>query len=317
VTGGAGFIGSHVVEHLISKGNEVVVIDNLSSGNYDSIKEFVESGSVRFVRADLKILDDSLVSEFKDVDAVIHLAANPEVRVSTTHPRIHFNENVVATFNVLEACRLSNVKLVVFASSSTVYGDAKTLPTPEDYTPLEPISVYGASKLASEYLLITYSKLYGIKSLILRLANIVGPRQTHGVVVDFIRKLRRDPTKLEILGDGRQRKSYLHISDLLRALDVTMDYISSSGRCYDILNVGNRDWVEVDDIARIVIDELGLKDVKLIYVKATPDGRGWQGDVKFMLLDITKLVNLGWRPSMTSEEAVRDAVKSLIATGMF
>ncbi len=312
VTGGAGFIGSYVVEDLVRRGFHVRVIDNLSSGRYEYIKGIVDDGSVEFYNADLKNLDEDVRYLFKDVDIVYHLAANPEVRVSVSEPRVHFNENVLVTFNVLEACRLNNVKLLVFTSSSTVYGDAKLLPTPENYTPLEPISVYGASKLASESMIITYSKLYGVKGLILRLANIVGVRQTHGVIVDFIRKLRGNATRLEILGDGRQRKSYLHISDFLAALNTTVDYLIRSSSSYEIFNIGNNDWIEVDDIAREVIDGLGLKNVELSHINLTPDGRGWIGDVKFMLLDINKVVGLGWKPRMSSRDAVRRTVNDLV-----
>lgn len=312
VTGGAGFIGSYVVEELTRRGFHIRVIDNLSSGNYEYIRNVVEKGYAEFYKADLKNFDDKLLSLFNGVDIIYHLAANPEVKSSVIEPRTHFNENVLATFNVLEACRLSGVKLLVFTSSSTVYGDVKLIPTPEDYTPLEPISIYGASKLASENLIITYSKLYGIKGLILRLANIVGPRQTHGVLVDFIRKLRRDGRRLEVLGDGKQKKSYLYITDFLEALNITTDYLLDSDSSYEIFNVGNEDWIEVDEIAREVINELGLKHVELHHLKVTSDGRGWVGDVKFMLLDISKISKLGWRPRLSSRDAVKLTVNGLI-----
>ncbi|MCS7108590.1 MAG: GDP-mannose 4,6-dehydratase [Sulfolobales archaeon] len=312
VTGGAGFIGSYVVEELVKRGLNVRVIDNLSSGNYEYIKGFVEKRVIEFYNVDLKTFNDKLVSIFEGVDVVYHLAANPEVRVSVSEPRTHFNENVLASFNVLEACRLSKVKLLVFTSSSTVYGDAKLIPTPEDYTPLEPISVYGASKLAVENLIITYSKLYGIKGLILRLANIVGGRQTHGVIVDFIKKLRKDGRKLEVLGDGRQKKSYLHITDFIAALNVAIEYLLESSNNYEIFNLGNNDWIEVDEIAKEVVDGLGLKHVELHHLNITSDGRGWVGDVKFMLLAIDKISKLGWKPRLTSRDAIRHTVNDLV-----
>ncbi len=315
VTGGAGFIGSHLVDRLVSRGYRVTVIDNLSSGNYQYIKKLVEGEYIKYLKLDLKEFNDDLVLAFKDVDVVYHLAANPEVRVSVTDPRTHFNENVLATFNVLEACRINKVKAIAFTSSSTVYGDARVIPTPEDYAPLEPISVYGASKLASENLIITYSKLYGIKGIILRLANIVGPRQTHGVIIDFIRKLRKDPSRLEILGDGTQRKSYLHVSDFINAVEVAVDYSMNSHNPYEIFNVGNEDWIDVNEIARIVSKALNLDDVEFHYVKTTNDGRGWIGDVKFMLLDIRKLRGIGWRPTMNSREAIESAVREVISLG--
>lgn len=313
VTGGAGFIGSHIVDSLIKEGYDVVVIDNLSSGRKDFLKEAMRSGRVKLVLDDLKVPNGRWVREFKDADIVYHFAANPEVRVSMTNPRIHFDENVLVTFNVLEACRVNGVKELVFASSSTVYGDAKKFPTPEDYEPKEPISVYGAAKLASENLIVTYSIAYGVRSLILRFANIVGPRQSHGVIIDFIRKLRSNPAVLEILGDGTQRKSYLHVKDLISGINVALEALRSSGRPYEVFNLGNEDWVTVKRIAELVIEEMGLKDVEFRYKPATPDGRGWKGDVKFMLLDISKIKAHGWRPSMNSEEALRDAIRAALS----
>ncbi len=314
VTGGAGFIGSHLVEHLVRKGFYVVVIDNLSSGRRDFIEPLIREGYVKLVIDDLKNPNGSWVSEFRDAVGVYHFAANPEVRVSMTDPRIHFNENILATFNVLEACRINDVEELVFASSSTVYGDAKKLPTPEDYEPKEPISVYGAAKLASENLIVTYSIAYGIKSLILRFANIVGPRQSHGVIVDFIRKLRNNPRLLEILGDGTQRKSYLHIRDLINGIDVTLNHLRACSRSYEVFNLGNEDWITVRRIAELVVEEMGLNNVEFRYKPATPDGRGWKGDVKLMLLDISKAKALGWKPTMSSEEALRDAIRSALST---
>jgi len=313
VTGGAGFIGSNLVRYLTNKGFRVKVIDNLSSGNINNIKDLVNKGLINFLKMDLKFIKpNELKQVFSNSRVVYHLAANPEVRVSVVNPQVHFYENVVATFNVLEACRLAGVDVLVFTSSSTVYGDAKKLPTPEDYHPLVPISIYGAAKLASENLIITYSKLYGFKALILRLANIVGPYQTHGVIVDFIRKLKRNPKVLEILGDGAQRKSYLHISDLLSAIDVTLDYILKSSMNFEIFNVGNNDWVTVKEIADIVVDEMGLNNVKYVFRPGTKDGRGWVGDVKFMLLDISKITSIGWKPKYSSATAIRLAVRALL-----
>ncbi len=243
---------------------------------------------------------------------VFHFAANPEVRVSVTDPRVHFEENVVATFNVLEACRVNDVPLLVFASSSTVYGDAKVIPTPEDYSPLEPISVYGASKLACENLIISYSNLYGIRGLIIRYANIVGPRSNHGVIIDFIRKLKSTSSKLEILGDGSQRKSYLYVDEAVDATLHLLEFFKSSGRSYDIYNVGSEDWVTVKEIADIVVDVMGLRGVEYVYKSATPDGRGWPGDVKLMLLDISKLKSTGWKPRWSSREAVRKTAEHIL-----
>ncbi len=313
VTGGAGFIGSHLVDALADIGvEEIVVIDNFSSGREENLSRHIGKPYLKIVRADLKKFDRSWIEALKDCDVLFHYAANPEVRVSTTDPRIHFEENLLATFNVLEASRLMDVELHVFASTSTVYGDAKIFPTPEDYHPLEPISVYGAVKLGSEVLYTTYSKLYGMRSLILRYANIIGPRSTHGVIIDFIKKLRSNPRELEILGDGTQRKSYLHVYDAITATLYTLRYFYGSNKQYDVFNIGNDDWITVKKIADIVVEEMGLKNVVYRFRPGTSDGRGWPGDVKFMLLDITKLKSIGWKPSMNSEQAVRKTVRQLL-----
>ncbi|RLG84776.1 MAG: UDP-glucose 4-epimerase, partial [Thermoprotei archaeon] len=287
-------------------------IDNLSSGSLENLKNHINKEYFKFIEYDLKKFSEDLVQALRDVDIVFHFAANPEVRVSSINPRIHFNENILATFNVLEASRKADVGIHVFASSSTVYGEARVIPTPEDYHPLEPISVYGAAKLACEILYITYSKLYGFKPLILRYANIIGPRSSHGVIIDFIKKLKRNPSKLEILGDGTQRKSYLHVYDAVDATLYTLKHFLSHGKNYEIYNIGNDDWITVKEIADIVVKALGLQNVKYEYIMATPDGRGWPGDVKFMLLDISKLKNIGWKPSMTSYEAVEKTARYIV-----
>ncbi|MEM0297695.1 MAG: NAD-dependent epimerase/dehydratase family protein [Zestosphaera sp.] len=311
VTGGAGFIGSHVVDYLVREGYETFIVDNLSSGTTRNIEHLLKGNKVGFLTKDLKVLDEELKAAFRDVNTVYHFAANPEVRISTTEPRVHFEENVVVTFNVLECCRLEDVEELVFASSSTVYGDADVFPTPESY-PTRPISVYGASKLMSENLIMTYSEVYGLKALILRFANIVGPRQTHGVIVDFIKKLRSNPKTLEILGDGTQKKSYLHVKDLISGMNKALKHLRSSGRSQEVYNIGNVDWISVREIADLVVEEMGLTEVKYTYKPATPDGRGWVGDVKFMLLDAKKLMNVGWYPTLTSREALRETVRWML-----
>ncbi len=316
VTGGAGFIGSHIVDKLVELGaEEVVVIDNFSSGRIENLLHHLGKGVVRVVKKDLRLMDGELTKAFRGTDAVFHYAANPEVRTSSTEPRLHFENNVVATFNALECARLNDVEINVFASSSTVYGDAKVIPTPEDYHPLEPISIYGASKLSCEALYAVYSKLYGFKVLILRYANIVGPRTTHGVIVDFIQKLSRDPARLKILGDGSQRKSYLYVTEAVEASMHALNFLLRNGLQCEVFNVGNDDWITVREIADIVVEAMGLSNVEYEYEPMTHDGRGWPGDVKYMLLDIAKLKNSGWRPSISSRRAVELTVKDLLKLG--
>ena len=313
VTGGAGFIGSHLVDYLVYrlKADEVVVIDNLSSGSPRNIEMHIDAGVVRLIKADLSKRGE-WEKGLKGADIVFHYAANPEVRISSVEPGIHFENNVVATFNVLEAMRLGDVDKLVFASSSTVYGEPSVIPTPEDYHPLKPISIYGASKLASEVLIQVYSELYGFKALILRYANIIGARSNHGVIVDFINKLRTNPSRLEILGDGTQRKSYLHVSDAVEAtMHLAVNKLDSM-HGVDVYNVGNHDWVTVTEIADIIVEEMGLGRVDYVFKKTTPDGRGWPGDVKLMLLDIRKLESTGWKPRLSSRDAVRRTVRELL-----
>ncbi|MEM0329293.1 MAG: NAD-dependent epimerase/dehydratase family protein [Nitrososphaerota archaeon] len=304
VTGGAGFIGSHLVDALMRSGYEVRVIDNLSQGRIENISRWIGAPGFEFIEGD--VVDEAIMREaVKSCDAVFHLAANPEVRLGD--PRVHYRENVHATYVVLEAMRANDVKKMIFTSSSTVYGEARVMPTPEDYSPLLPISMYGACKLASESLIIGYCMMYDMGAAILRLANIVGSRARHGVIVDFIRKLRSNPRRLEILGDGEQTKSYLLVDD---CVDAIMRAFESIDRGVEIYNVGSEDAINVKTIAGIVIEELGLRDVEMTYTGGV-EGRGWRGDVRRMLLDISKIKSLGWRPRHNSAESVRLAARAL------
>ncbi len=310
VTGGAGFIGSHLVDALIEKGlaDRVVVIDNLSAGRREFIERWVREGVVELVVDDLRFVG-RWVESVRGADIVFHLAADPEVRRGFTDPKSHFENNLLATFNLLEVCRRFGVEKHFFASSSTVYGDAKVFPTPESH-PLEPISLYGAAKVGCEAMYRAYSKTLGFRVVVARYANIVGPRLRHGVVWDFVNKLLRNPSKLEILGDGTQRKSYLYISD---AIEATMHLAKMLDRVeFEVFNVGNRDWITVREIADIVVEEMGLENVEYVYKPATSDGRGWPGDVKFMLLDISRIESTGWRPRYSSREAVRLTARAVL-----
>ena len=272
VTGGAGFIGSCLCEELVKRGHEVSVLDNFSSGHKSNIQHLLDdhSDGGRLFAGDCTRADD-VAGALEDVDVVFHFAANPEVRLELTDPRTCFRQNVYATHVLLEAVRKGYVKKVVFASTSTVYGDAGVIPTPEDYGILEPISIYGASKLASEALISAYSHTYGFDGLILRFANVVGSRSGHGVIFDFMRKLQENPKLLEILGDGTQTKSYLYIDDCINA--VLTGFESMQGRV-EVLNVGSEDQVGVREIAEIIIEEMGLKDVGFSFTGGVEGGRG-------------------------------------------
>ncbi|RLE68593.1 MAG: UDP-glucose 4-epimerase [Thermoprotei archaeon] len=306
VTGGAGFIGSHLVERLLIDGFEVTCLDNLSAGNIDNLKNALKNKFFHFIKGDIRNRID-IQNVLDDYDTIFHFAANPEVRLGD--PEIHFSSNILGTFNILESMRKSDVKRIVFASSSTVYGDASVLPTPENYSPLQPISVYGASKLACEALISSYCHVYGFNGICLRYANIIGPRLRHGVIYDFIMKLKKNPRRLEILGDGTQRKSYLYISD---AINATTFIWNRCRKGYYVYNVGNKDSITVMDIARIVVELMNLRNVEFYTTGGVDGGRGWKGDVKYMLLSIEKLESIGWRPKYNSMESVKMTAKALI-----
>jgi UDP-glucose 4-epimerase len=304
VTGGAGFIGSHLVDRLAAEGHRVRVIDNLSSGR---LQNLAHRRDVEVIIGDLKNPQDAQKA-VRGVDAVFHFAANPEVRVSTTNPDIHFNENVVATFNLLEAMRKNDVGQLVFASSSSVYGEPDEIPVDEN-APLRPVSVYGASKAACENLMHAYAKLYGFRAVALRYANVVGPRLRHGIIWDLINKLRKNPHELEILGDGRQVRSYIYIDD---AVEATLLAWKKTTDAYAAYNVAAADWITVDEVADQVIETMGLTNVKKTH-KPVLHGVGWPGDVKKIALKIDKIKQLGFKPLLNSKEAVKLTAKNLIS----
>lgn len=307
VTGGAGFIGSNLVKKLISDGEETHVLDNLSSGRIESLESIQRDAKFHFHKIDLLQKEGLIIP--RDCKTVCHLAANPEVRLGITNPEVHFSQNVVATFNLLEAARKYDVEMMSFASTSTVYGDAAVVPTPEDYSPLEPISMYGASKLACESIISSYAHTYGIKSIIFRLANIIGADSNHGVIYDFTNKLLRDGTRLEVLGDGTQNKSYLHVSDCVSAIVAGHNNAKDAVNVY---NVGSADQVEVRHIAVAVIEAMGMSPTTAVdFTGGVDNGRGWKGDVKKMLLDVSRIVSIGWKPRYGSLEAVRLTAREL------
>jgi UDP-glucose 4-epimerase len=236
------------------------------------------------------------------------------VRVGQVDPSVHFNENLLATFNLLEGLRRTNrAETIVFASTSTVYGEATKFPTPEDYGPMFPISTYGASKLGCESLITSYAYTHNMRGLILRLGNCVGRRSGHGVIHDFITKLRTNPKELEILGDGSQNKSYVHIDDCVAAMLMTSERFLTSQKRVDVYNLSSPDQVSVKRIAEIVAEEMNLHDAKFRFTGGVDGGRGWLGDVKVMQLSVEKLLKLGWRPRMNSEQAIRAAARELVA----
>jgi UDP-glucose 4-epimerase len=304
VTGGAGFIGSHLVDRLMEDPkSSVTVYDNLSSGREEFIARHAGKKNFRFLKADL--LDEKALAEaISGHDIVHHLAANPDVRLGVTRPETDLRQGVLATFNLLEAMRAAGIRKLAFSSSSVVYGEASKIPTPEDFGPLAPISLYGAAKLGAEGLITAYCHTFDMQCWIFRFANVIGDRSTHGVIFDFIKKLGRDPSQMEILGNGKQRKAYLLVDD---CIDAMLHVIGHAKEQVNIFNLGCEETVNVVRIAEMLVEEMGQRNVKFRF---TGGERGWKGDVRTMLLSIEKLKALGWRPRTTSEEAVRAAIRA-------
>ena len=297
ITGGAGLVGSHLTQRLLDDGATVRVADDLSKGDHARIPNGAE-----FIRADLTEKDDVDQIVTEELDIVLHCAAYTDTNYDDD--RTLFEENTEMTYNVLERMVDVGVSNIAFTSSSTVYGEAPR-PTPEDYAPLEPISIYGSSKLADEGLISTYAHSYGFTAWVFRFANIVGPHQRGNVIPDFIQKLLDDPTELEILGNGRQEKSYMHVTECVGAMTHVVEHTNQDLNTY---NLGTRTTTSVTAIADIICEEMDL-DPKYNY---TGGDRGWTGDVPKMQLSIEKIASLGWEPSQSSHEAVRRGVRDLI-----
>ena len=305
VTGGAGFIGSHLTDRLITEGNMVTVYDNLSSGRRERIEHHFGKESFSFFHADL--LDfETLREAMKGHEVIWHLGANTDIPQGNRVTDLDLKNCTIATYNVLEAMRQNGIDKLLFTSSATVYGEIPIMPTPEDAGPLLPISLYGAGKLASEGLVSTYSHLFGIRAWIFRFANVVGGGMGHGVIFDFIQKLKKKPKELEIFGDGSQEKPFFLVEDCIDGMFRT--FRNSNNQC-DVFNLGCTSTTTVTTIAKIVVQEMGLRGVKFKY---TGGKRGWAGDVPQVRFDVEKMAKLGWIVRDTSDEAVREAARRLI-----
>jgi len=309
VTGGAGFIGSHLVDKLVEKGYKITVYDNLSSGRKQFLEQHTNNKNFTFIEGDLLDLEQ-VKKEIRGHDVVFHIAANPFVRLGEKQTRLDLEQGMIVTYNVLESMRADNIKKIVFSSSSVVYGETNEPLLPENYGPLLPISLYGAGKLGSEGLITAFCGTFDFQTWIYRFANVVGSRGTHGVIVDFIEKLRKNPRELEILGDGKQQKPYLYATE---CVDGIIFGFEKSNDMINLFNLGCGTNTTATRIAEIVVEEMGLENVKFNY---TGGKRGWKGDVPRFQLGIEKISNLGWAPSYTSDEAVRKTTQDLLEANL-
>ena len=307
VAGGAGFIGSHLIDSLLAKGHTVVCADNLTMGK-KNIEHLEENPSFKFY--DYELADQNLVDRIFDenkIDAVYHMAANSDIQKGGKEPAIDFNDTFLTTRALLEGMRKADVKKLFFASTSAVYGEMLDVELTETTGGLMPVSYYGGAKLASEALISSYVSMCDMSAVIFRFPNVIGPRLTHGVIFDFIKKLQKVPHRLEILGDGTQCKPYIYVLDLVEAIMQLTNEFQPGEIVYN-LSV-NSEGTTVTKIAEIVVEELGLENVEFSY---TGGDRGWKGDVPRFKYDISKVLSTGWMPKHTSDEAVRQTVKDAV-----
>lgn len=303
ITGCAGFIGSNIVDRFLKLGYKVVGIDNLSTGQYGFLEGALRDSHFKFINLDLLNLD-GLKLAFTGGDTVIHLAANADVRFGTHHPGRDLEQNTFGTYNVLEAMRVNGIKRIAFASTGSVYGDAKLIPTPEDAGFPIQTSLYGASKAAGEGLIAAYCEGFAIQAWIFRFVSILGERYSHGHIFDFYQKLKVDPSQLSVLGNGRQRKSYLYVQDCIDAILIAMDKAQDK---VNIFNLGVDGYCELNDSINWICESLGVNP-RLEY---SGGDRGWVGDNPFIYLDTTRIQALGWTPKHTIKEGVLKTVQYL------
>lgn len=307
ITGGAGFIGSQLADNLLSQGHKITVLDNLSWGKKEFFAHNLENKNYQFIKIGL-LNTSQLFKKFpKNVDIVFHLAANSDIMRGTLEPAIDLRNTTIATFNLLEAMKSSGAKKIFFTSGSGVYGDVGKTYTKESFGPLLPISMYGATKLSAEAMISAFVNLYDMQAWVLRPANIIGPRATHGVVFDFINKLKKNPKELKVFGDGSQSKSYLYVEDVIAAINIVW---KKSNESFNLFNISSDSFIKVSEIAEIVVGSMGLKDKTKI--KYTGGNRGWKGDVPIVRLDKNKIYSLGWKPKYSSKEAVIETIRLIL-----
>jgi UDP-glucose 4-epimerase len=308
VTGGAGFIGSHLIGRLLKseKTERVVIYDNFTSGRRSYLQDLTSDRRLSVIETDLK--DVGRVCEAMiGCDTIFHLAANPDIAKAITQPDIDFWEGTYLTQNVLEGMRQTGARRIFYTSGSGVYGEDPAVDFAEDHGPCIPISTYGASKLASESLIAAYCHMFGLEARVFRFANVVGPRQTHGVGYDFVRRLKHDSTVLRILGDGTQKKSYIHVDDVLEAILLVA---ARANKPFEVFNVATDDYVTVRQIADLAVAISGFRPGKVRY-DFTGGDRGWKGDVPIVRFDCSKIKALGWRNQRSAAQALGDAMEAM------
>ncbi len=311
VAGGAGFIGSQLVDSLLANGHRVICADKLVMGD-KNIQHLMGNSSFVFYNTELADQESTdRIFHTEQIDAVYHMAANSDIQKGGRKPSIDFNDTLLTTRSLLEGMRKSGVKKLFFASTSAVYGEMPDVKLTETTGGLMPVSYYGGAKLASEALISSYVSMCDISAVIFRFPNVIGPRLTHGAVFDFIRKLRADPSRLEILGNGKQCKPYIYVLDLVEAILKQTEDFGTGESVYNISVISP--GTTVTRIAEIVTEEMGLENVRFCY---TGGDRGWKGDVPRFSYDIGKILSTGWKPKHTSDEAVRQTVKDALAAGM-
>ncbi len=308
VCGGAGFIGSHLTARLLGRKSveRLVIYDNFTSGTRQHLAAVAGDPRLAVVEGDAKDLK-KLTAAMAGIDTVFHLAANPDIAKAVTQPDIDFWEGTYLAQNVIEAMRVTGAKRLLYMSGSGIYGENAGVAFPENYGPNRPISTYGASKLACEALICAYCHMFGLTARAFRFANVVGPRQTHGVGYDFVRRLKEDPTQLRILGDGMQSKSYIHVEDILEAVFLANE---KSPERYDVFNVATGDYITVREIAELAAQVCGLP-AGSVHHDFTGGDRGWKGDVPVVRFDCTKIQSLGWTCRRNSAEAMRHSMSAM------
>ena len=312
ITGGAGFIGSHVVDILLKNGYQVIVFDNLSTGKKSWIEKHFDNKNFQFIQSDILNLDD-VKNSMQGNDLVWHLAANTNIPKGFTHTDIDLRNNIIGTYNVLESMRLNNIQPILFSSTGAIYGDlCKINSVTENIGPILPVSLYGASKIGCEGLISAYCSLFNLRAWIFRFGNVIGNRMKRGAIYDFINKLNRNSAELEILGDGKQEKNYFLVEECIDGMIYALKNakLTNEKPC-DIFNLGSDSITKVTTIARLIIEEMGLENVNIYF---TGGETGWEGDQPQVHILSNKMHELGWSTEYTSDEAIKIAIKRLLKT---